>query len=527
MQARTTSRRGISCFGHCSSAASTTLTALPCVLMAVLISLTITGRATGSERPNILLIFTDDQGWPTLGSYGNEHVPTPHLDRLAAEGIQFTDAYVQPQCTPSRASLLTGQHSARNGMWHVLTWYGYPHARMTEPMFVEDLPRDSWTLAKGLKAAGYRTACLGKWHLNSNDDGNYKRLNPNAAKHFGFDYVNKKLPQRVWNDGGDRGVEWLTDEAIKFIGDQRDEPWFVYLSHHMIHGKVVAPNRLTQKYLDRGYPAEGMFNATYLAGLETIDQSVGRIRSALRELGEDENTLIIFLSDNGGVDERFHVVGVPGDEQNPARLELNLTEFDNAPLRMGKGSMYEGGIRVPMIVHWQDYGLSGEVVKTPVHVVDIVPTLFEAAGADTPASHVVDGDSLLPLITGEGSFNSDRPLFWHLPLYDARWGLTPCAVVRQGPYKLIHFFGDRFDADLRYRIGQHDELYHLVTDPGEQQNLMATEPETGEKLKATLAEWLNKIDAPIPVQNPHYDPAKAFAETREMPRWYLEERSVK
>jgi arylsulfatase A len=321
------------------------------------------------RRPNILFILTDDQGWPTLGCYGNKLVPTPHLDSLAREGMKFTDAYVMPQCTPTRAALLTGQHTARNGLWHVLGWYGYPWARVREPAFAETLPRETFTVAKGLKAAGYATACLGKWHLSTTGDGNYVGLKPEAAHYFGFDYA-PAPPSPRYHQEGDKGVNWLTDQAIGFIERHRDQPWFIYLAHHTIHGPVVAPQETVAKYLAQGAPESGLHNATYLAALETLDQSVGRLLRRLDELKLRDNTLVVFLSDNGGVYESYDPKPFTQGSGAVERLEVGKREFSNAPLRAGKGSPYEGGIRVPCLVRWPGVVKSGSVCHVPVHVVD-------------------------------------------------------------------------------------------------------------------------------------------------------------
>ena len=238
-----------------------------------------------ANMPNILLILTDDQGWPTLGCYGGKIVPTPHLDRLATEGARFTDAYVAPQCTPTRAMLLSGQYTARNGLWHVLInpWYGSPLARMTEPPFTEQYPRDAFTIAKGLKRAGYTTGIMGKWHLTTGRDGAYLGLNPEFAHYYGFDYAAPVISRDEFNEGGDRGVDTLTDHAIEFIAKNREKPWFCFLSHHMIHSKVVAPDDLVQKYRDLGYGDGelGPNRAVYLAGLHSIDRSVGKLMRRL------------------------------------------------------------------------------------------------------------------------------------------------------------------------------------------------------------------------------------------------------
>jgi len=211
------------------------------LMMLALLAFGAAAQATASQ-PNILLILTDDQGWPTLGRYGGKNVPTPHLDQLAAEGARFTDAYVTSQCTPTRATILTGQYTARNRMWHVVGWYGLPWAPMQERPFVEHLPRDAFTLAKGLKSAGYATGIMGKWHLTTNDDGHYMGLKPEAAHHYGFDHAPPVLPRSEFKEGNDRGVDELTDQAIDFIATNRDSPWFCFLSHHTIHGVVVAPD---------------------------------------------------------------------------------------------------------------------------------------------------------------------------------------------------------------------------------------------------------------------------------------------
>ena len=319
------------------------------VLLVLISILSGANRLRAESPPNILLVLTDDQGWPTLGCYGGGIVPTPNLDRLASEGARFTDAYVTSQCTPTRATLLTGQYTARHGLWHVLGWYGYPWARMTEPIFAERFPRDTFTIAKGLRAAGYATAIVGKWHLTSGTDGNYMGLNPDAAHHYGFDYAPPVLPKSEFAPGGDRGVETLTTQTIEFIERHLDQPWFCFLSHHMIHGVVVAPEPITEKYRRLGYGDDGPNRAVYLAGLECIDRSIGRLMSRLDELGESDETLVVFLSDNGGVDERLDFRAAASKTESAPQFLSDLREYDNSPLREGKGSTYEGGTRVPLV----------------------------------------------------------------------------------------------------------------------------------------------------------------------------------
>ena len=477
-------------------------------------------KAESGDRPNILLILTDDQGWGTLGCYGGELVPTPNLDRLAAEGARFSDAYVTSQCTPTRATLLTGQYTARHGLWHVLSWYGYPWARMTEPPFAENYSRQTFTIAKGLREAGYATGIMGKWHLTSNADGNYMGLKPSASQHYGFEFAPEVLTKDAFQAGADRCVDTLTSQSIDFIRRNRERPWFCFLSLHMIHGPVVAPESLVRKYREAGFGDEGPNRAVYLAGLEHIDHSIGRLMSALQEMDEADETLVIFLSDNGGIDQRYAFRDLPETHPPRPKFSPDLREYDNAPLRAGKGSCYEGGIRVPMIVRWPDHVPGGVVIDTPVHAVDILPTVFDLAGAASPANHTLDGRSLRRLLTdGSDPSLESRSLFQYYPFYDLRWGLTPCASIRRGDYKLIEFFGDRVEADGRYIPGHRLELYHLRRDIGETENLAECDPETAEHLRRLLRKWMEDLDARPSLQNPHHDPSRAFRETREKPEW--------
>lgn len=475
-------------------------------------------NAANEAKPNILLILTDDQGYSTLGCYGGKIVPTPNLDKFAKEGALFTNAYVTSQCTPTRATLLTGQYTARHGLWHVLPWYGYPNARMTEAKFAEHFPRTTFTIAKGLKSAGYTTGIFGKWHLTSNEDGHYMGLNPEASHYYGFDYAPPVLSPDEFAEGADRGVNTLTDQALEFIKNNKEKPWFVYLSHHMIHGVVVAPEELTQQYREKGYTDEGPNRAVYLAGLEHIDHSIGRLMARLKELGEDENTLIIFLSDNGGIDQRLGFKELPVPNPHNPILQPDLIEYDNVPLRAGKGSAYEGGVRVPCIIHWPGNIKAGTVVKTPMHAVDIAPTLFSIAGVRT--EHPLDGEDLSPLLSGGDYRNlENRAIFQYYPFYDLRWGLTPCATIHKGDYKLMEFFGDRFNVNNRYVPGHRIELYNLKEDIGETNDLSKSNADVTVELLAELHAWMDKMKAPASSENAHYNPDSMFVETRSKPYW--------
>lgn len=471
--------------------------------------------ASAATKPNILFILTDDQGRQTLSCFGGKQLQTPHLDALAREGLLLTDAYVTPQCTPTRASFITGQHTARNGMWHVIPWYGYPWARVSEPPFVEQLPRETFTLPKGLRTAGYATGMAGKWHLTNDADGNYTSLKATGADAFGFDFVAPPGPGTPGE--GDKWVDHLTDAAMGFIERHRQQPWFFYLAHHTIHNKVAAPAELVAKHLAAGAPETGLHSAVYLAALEHLDNSVGRLLQKLDDLGLREQTFVVFLSDNGGIQSVYDLKDfTAGAGGGLRRLNVEREEFSNAPFRAGKGSPYEGGLRVPCIVRGP--GIKpGSTDATPVHVVDWLPTFFELAGTSPPDRVVFDGISLAPLFGG-GKL-PQRPLFWYMPLYDLRWGATPCAVIRDGDWKLIDYFGDSFDSAGNYREGARSELFHLGNDPGERTDLAAREPERTASLRDRLHAWMRSVPAAIPASNPHYDSARSLCETKQKQSW--------
>jgi uncharacterized sulfatase len=469
--------------------------------------------AAAENPPNILFILTDDQGWSSLSCYGGKHVATPHLDRFAREGARFTDAYVMPQCTPTRAALLTGQHTARNGMWHVIGWYGTPWAPIREPVFRENLARDTFTFPKGLRAAGYATGTAGKWHLTNNADGSYVSLKAAAATHYGFDFSAPPGPGS--QNEGDKHVDYLTDQTIGFIKAHRDRPWFFYLAHHTVHGKVSAPPALVAKHRAAGAPATGLHNATYLAALEHLDNSIGRLLAALDDLRLRERTLVVFLTDNGGVYQIHDMKPFTEGPGTATQLVVANEEFSTAPLRAGKGSQYEGGIRVPCLVRWPGVIAPGTVNATPIHVVDWATTLLDLAGARAPAEHPLDGTSLLPLFRGRPL--PDRALYWYTPFYELRWGVTPSAIVREGDWKLIDYFGDFIDADRRYRLGARVELFNLRTDLGETTDLSAREPARARAMQASLRAWIRSTGAEIPGANLHHDPARPLKETRTKP----------
>jgi len=456
-----------------------------------------------TSKPNFILVLIDDLGYGAITPYGNPYQSMPGLQKMREQGMLFTDAYVTPQCTPTRASLLTGQHTARNRMWHVVPEYGFPYAKMKEPEYLENLPRETYTLAKALQNQGYVTACLGKWHLNTYEsgDGYYTYLWDSARQYYGFDYVNPVQDPQNYHQRGDKGVEFLTDEAIDFIERNQEQPFFIYLSQHTIHGPVLAPDSTVEKYKAKGWPYQHQnvqkvnypTNATYLAALEHIDHSMVRLQEKLEALNLRENTVLIFLSDNGGVD----------------------IEFENYPLRYGKGSPYEGGIRVPFIVSWPGTIPSNSTDSTPVHVTDFYPTIVDLAGGKLPENHPVDGKSLKPVFLKNGQLNRET-LYWYTPLYDIQWGATPSAIIREGNYKLIHFFGDHIDLEdsSKYIPEPKTVLFDLSQDLQESNDISREEPELTTRLRNKLMHWIDSMEAPLPTVNPNYNPDSVFYRPR-------------
>jgi arylsulfatase A len=443
----------------------------------------------GRPQPNVVLILVDDLGWNNVSCYGNRYLQTPHIDRLAREGIKFTQAYVTPQCTPSRAALLTGQHTARLHLWHVIPKYEFPYTYLKEPVYSEHLSEEVPTLGDALRQTGYRTALFGKWHLTlpASGAGDYVGLNPRHAHAYGFDKVAPSTNPPGYHQRGEKGVDFLTDQTIQFIGQPSDKPFFVLLSHHTVHGPVLAPDSLVNKYRLKGFPETGQQNATYLAALEHLDNSVGRLLGFLDEAKLTQNTVVIFMSDNGGVD----------------------AQFDNAPLRAGKGSLYEGGIRTPLLIRYPGEIRPGSESHALVQAQDLLPTLLDLAGKSADPD-LYDGISIRPAFRGRDL--PERSLYWYAPLYDIQWGATPGAVIRQGPYKLIVHFGDYIHLETggQYYTQPLTELYDVTKDPGETTNLSQAIPDLTQRLKQDLYAWMSDLELEVPTPNPNFNKEKAL-----------------
>lgn len=464
--------------------------------------LTAQGSGQLPEKPNFIVVVVDDLGWTDLGCMGSSFYETPHIDRLAREGIVFTNGYAAGAvCSPTRAALMTGRYPARVGVtdwirpWWVIGRYGPEHQNPTE---YEGGPRDKLlcparahfldlseiTIAELLKPAGYVTAHIGKWHLGQA---------PHYPQAQGFDiniggcdlghppsyfdpYRTKRkegvveIPTLPPRKTGEYLTDREADEAVAFLRAHRERPFYLQLWHYCVHTPLQAKKDVVD-YFRRKEPTHHK-DPVYAAMIASVDEAMGRILETLEELGLDERTLVVFTSDNGGL----------------------LGPTDNRPLRMGKGYPYEGGIRVPWIARWKGVIQPGGKCDTPISSIDLLPTLAELAGVKLPSDRTIDGASLVPLLLGTGQL-PPRALFWHFPHYREP-DVQPFSIVRLGRWKLIHFYED-----------DRVELYDLETDLGESTDLASAEPERVAELRGLLKKFLRETGAAIPRPNPNFQPA--------------------
>jgi arylsulfatase A len=434
-------------------------------LLSILALLLATGSASAKENlPNILFIMTDDLGIRDLGIYGSDYHYTPRLDSLAREGIRFTDAYAASAiCSPTRASILTGRFPQRVHLTDALPWDRLPeNPRLIPPNHLKELPSDYPTFAKALREAGYRTALFGKWHLGNE----YQFFQQGEHLSYGFDEV-YDVHWRIRNEV-DKGVEGLTDQAIDFIERNREQPFALALFHHTPHVPLACPPEFIAFFDER--PKGTLHNDQKYAGmLYHLDLSIGRLLDKLEALGLTENTVVIFTSDNGGL--------------------ANLT--NNHPYRSGKSTLYEGGIRVPLIIRWPGRIPAGLVSDAIVSSTDYYPTFLEIAGLPLDPTAHADGIGIMSLLAG-GATVEPRTIYWHLPHYRQE---GPQSALRSGDWKLLH-----------NKIGDSFELYHLGEDPGESNDLSKTYPEMKQTLRAKLKDHLREAEAQRMRPNPEWNP---------------------
>jgi len=450
-----------------------------------------------SKKLNFVFFLIDDLGWADLGCYGSTFYETPNIDRLASEGMRFTEAYAAcPVCSPTRASIMTGKYPARLG---ITQWIGGPN----EPTpYRHYLPLEEVTIAEALKQAGYATGFVGKWHLSTR--------NPDRAKYYpdqqGFDvniggdfsgapptyfwpYKKRNRALETMPPGGAEGeylTDRLTDESLKFLDANKDRPFLLYLSHYAVHTPIESKQALTNKYKARAEKlpkTEGprfaevygryktrqvQDNPAYAGMIQSVDESVGRVMKKLAELGAAGNTAVIFMSDNGGL-------------STVAREGPTC----NLPLRAGKGWLYEGGIREPMIIKWPGVVRPGGVCSEPVTSTDFYPTMLQMTGLPLLPKQHVDGVSMVPLLTGTRKLKREA-IYWHYPHYHGS-GNKPSGAIRAGDYKLIEWYEDN-----------SVELYNLKDDLGEKNDLAASMPEKAAELRRLLHRWLRQTKATVP-----------------------------
>ncbi len=424
--------------------------------------------AQGGTPPNIVFILADDLGWHQLGSNGSTFYETPNIDRLSEQGTRFTNAYAAcPVCSPTRASLMTGKNPARLHLTNYIPGRNRYDRKLLSPEWTAHLPLKEVTIAEALKERGYTTGFFGKWHLNY--DKHYRPHRPGDPGSQGFDDVlttRKPNLNRTSQDGEDwHNVSRITTRAIQFIEKNQSSPFFCYVAHNSIHDPEIERESLVEKYKAKpSSKAEGN-NPTQAAMLETLDTSVGTILAKLAELGLEDNTLVVFFSDNG-----------------------HLGSKKGKPFRGSKGDLYEGGVRMPLVVRWPRVVRSGTLCDEIVVSHDFFPTFCQLTGQQSTVEDI-DGISLLPLLQDSQARLDRDTIYWHFPHYHTS-GLGPQGALRKGRYKLIEWFE-------RSVAGEPDarELYDLINDPGEVRNLANELPEVTAQLTRDLESWRERIGA--------------------------------
>jgi len=472
---------------------------------------------TTSKKLNFILILIDDLGWMDTGCYGSSFYETPNIDRLAAEGMQFTDGYAAcAVCSPTRAAVMTGRYPARLGVtdwirarfqggqipankknpteYVALDQVGGKNTKLLCPPNALWMELEEITIAEALKSAGYTTCHIGKWHLGADDwypdkqgfDYNIGGCDFGQPPSYFDPYFRKGqgyIPTLKPRHQGEYLTDREADESIRFVRRHKDKPFFLYLAHYAVHTPIQAKEELIEKYREK--PLQGQKNPIYAAMIESVDDAVGKILSVLDELDLAERTVIFFTSDNGGLS------GVT----------------NNAPLRAGKGYPYEGGIREPLIIRWPKVIKAGTVSHEPVTSVDYFPTICELAGVPLPRDRAIDGVSLVEHLKSNGTKSLSREaIFWHFPHY--RGDVVPYSMIRAGNWKLIK----QYPCLRRDRLapaeagGKTFELFNLQEDLSEQNDLSQKMPEKVKELDAKLSDWLKATGAKLPIPNPDYDP---------------------
>lgn len=455
------------------------------LMIVALVSLFVDAPAMAAEAtsrpPNIVMIVGDDLGWRDLGCTGNRFHETPRIDQLAREGTRFSTFYAAaPVCSPTRAALLTGNAPARIGITDFIPGHWRPFEKLAVPHNVLDLPAETVTVAEALGAVGYRCAHFGKWHLGGQGsepaDHGFQASFRQDGRHSIRD-PRKKGPAA---DSDVRTADYLATLAESFIAENKGQPFYLQVSHAAPHIPLNTTPELLEKYTAKPKIAGESSHPAYAGLVEELDTSVGRVLAALEANGLADETIVVFTSDNGGLEREMG--GWPGTV--------------NDPLRNEKGSLYEGGVRIPCIIRWPGKVAAGRVVDSPAITMDLLPTLLDLTGQNgRTAARPRDGVSLANGLTNPQATLPDRTLYWHYPHYHHS---SPASAVRSGQWKLIQFF-------------EHPgtpELYDLAADPEETRDVAGREPERVKELLAELARWRHDVQAQMPTKNPAYDPKR-------------------
>lgn len=497
-----------------------------------------------TKKMNVVFFLVDDMGWSDIGVNGSKFYETPNIDKFAKQGVRFTQAYAACHvCSPSRGSILSGQYPARTGLTDWLPGRkNFPFQRFLNVRSVQHMPYDITSLPKALKENGYHTAIIGKWHLGE-DSASTSRQGFDMHIPSGW---NKGWPNNTYfspygmpglEDGpvGEYLTDRMTTEALKYIDQNKNQPFFLYLAHFGVHDPIQGRPDLVKKYTAKlksmhyagnPYILEGnpdttnaltrsqltdllkepayqgfgnlpnrtvkikqfQDNVQFAAMVESVDESLGRVLAKLKELGIADNTIVIFVSDNGGMSGMN--MGNPAKKVQNIKLDKEFST-SNLPLRGGKGWFYEGGIREPMIVKWPGQSKDGIVSETPVIGTDFYPTILDMLGLKVPAGQILDGVSIAPLLKGQPI--AKRALYWHFPAYSNHGLQSPGGAIRYGDYKLLEYFENNTV-----------QLFNITKDPGEQNDLAKAEPAKAKELTNMLHAWRKKVGAKMMVANPGY-----------------------
>lgn len=471
-------------------------TLIACVIIATLMSVRPTSAqpTQGESPPNIVFVLVDDLGYTDVNPFTfhpDRYYETPNVTRLAGQGMMFTNAYTNAaNCAPSRAALMSGQAYPLQPIYTVNSGArGDAENRGLIPVENETtLPLEKITIAEQLQDAGYATAFMGKWHLGAPPEAGPKQqgfdvnVGGTAAGHPSWEgayFRPNNNPEIDDAEAGEYMTDYLFRKAEAYIRQHQDEPFYLQLSPYSVHVPLQAPESRIAPFKEKR-PVGGHNDPTYAAMIKSIDRGVGRIMGTLDELGLEENTLVVFYSDNGGL----------GGYRSMGLEENGVT--DHVPLKGGKGSFYEGGIRVPLIVRWPGVTRPGTTTDEPVLGSDFFPTLLDVAGIEPPSNYPISGTSFVPILESAGATLDREALYWHFPGYlqaygPGNWRTTPVSVVRSGSWKLMRFYENN-------RL----ELYNLDTDIGETENLAQERPEKRKELVGRLDAWLQRTDAPMP-----------------------------